>query len=132
MTRTAWLVAALAVSLAINLFAATFVAGAWSQRGASLNVGGLLPGGSALRQDVRAALAQRRDDIAQALGRLQQARRTVLETASSPDFDREAMQDALAELRAATGELQAIAQDALLTVVEQASPEQRRDFNPNP
>lgn len=68
MTRTSWLAVALAVSLAINLLAATFVAGAWSQRGASLNVGGLLPGGSALRQEVRAALAERRGDIAQALG----------------------------------------------------------------
>lgn len=132
MTRTSWLLAGLAVSLGVNLFAVAFLAGAWSPRADHFEMDTLLPRNGALRQQIRAELADRRDELGPALRRLQQARRTVLEAAGSANFDRSAMQAALLDLRDATQALQAIAQDALLTVVQESSPEQRQAFKPTP
>lgn len=132
MTRTSWLLTGLAVSLGANLFAVAFLAGAWSPRADHFEMETLLPRNGELRQKIRAELADRRDELGPALRRLQQARRTVTETASSASFDRSAMQAALLNLRDATQALQAIAHDALLTIVEEAGPEQRQSFKPTP
>lgn len=132
MTRTSWLLAGLAISLGVNFFAVAYFAGAWSPRADNFEMETLLPRNAELRQEIRAELADRRDELGPALRRLQQARRTVLEVASSADFDRSAMQAALLDLRDATVVLQAIAQDALLAVVQESSPEQRQAFKPTP
>jgi hypothetical protein len=122
MRRTTILTGALVLSLAVNIFAVAFLAGQWSQREARFDMAGLMPASDAMRQDIRAELAGNRAEIAAAVRRLQRARR-VVQDAATGTFDRAAVEAAMAEMRAATEELQAIGQAAVLSALEQAAEE---------
>lgn len=124
MRRMTIVTGALALSLAVNIFATAYVAGQWSQREARIDLAGLLPASDTIRRDVRAELANSRADIVAAVSKLQRARRVVQE-ATGASFDRVAVETALADMRAATEVLQVIAQAALLSALEQASRAER-------
>jgi uncharacterized membrane protein len=135
---------ALVVSVALNLFVGGIVVGRQVAVG---GLGGMAvslladPGERPVRQmlmriarnlepaeraRLRAAVADRREELEAAGHGIAEARRTVGELVAAPEFDRAAVDTALAELRQRTTAFQAIMQMAVVDAVAELPEESRR------
>jgi hypothetical protein len=124
-------IGALAVSVALNIFALSFVAGRWSAGGERWNaLSALLPFPAPIRAELQEALAERRREVLPALGRLNRARAAMLEIARAPELNATELEAAMAELRAATTAAQEIGHAALAEVLLEAAPEDRAAITP--
>jgi uncharacterized membrane protein len=118
-------IAALAVSLVANVFAASFVVGQWfgSTRLEPIISAPRYP--QSIRAAAREELRRSRGEVGPALARLRRARLAMFDAAWAPELDPAALETAMAEVRAATTSLQAIAQAALAKAIRAASPQER-------
>jgi len=130
MTMRHWgivmVVAALAISLLVNVFALSFIAGRWSAGGSRVDAAAFaLPYPEPIRAATREVLRENRVEVIAALARLRRARLAMFEEARRPDIDRGALDKAMAEVRAATTALQEVAQAALAKALLAASAQER-------
>lgn len=120
------LLGVLAVSLAANIFAFSFIAGRGAgDRWRGPDMRAVAPYPPELRNEVRERLRERRSDMGPALRRLREGRRAMFEAARAPQVDRAALDAAMKDVREATMDLQAISQAALADALERASAEDR-------
>ncbi|GAB4352832.1 MAG: hypothetical protein Kow0026_10630 [Oricola sp.] len=78
-----------------------------------------------LRKALRAEFRASRADVADDVARLDAARRRVLELLKADPLDEDAVRAAMAEVRTAVSDLQAVGQEHLLKVMRAADPAER-------
>ena len=81
-----------------------------------------------IRREITEGLARERPELRAALEDLQEARRHMFEVMTAEPFDRAALDEAFADVRAKTDALQQRGQGLLGDAVEQASPEARSEI----
>jgi len=124
-------VAAIVLLLAGNLFMAGTLAGQGLFGGAAENVPDaplarfLRTVPTEARPVLRAVLLDHREDLRGRLGALVSARRRMTDLLAAPQMDDAATTEAMADLRAATAELQAVLHEILLDAAHQLPPEVR-------
>jgi hypothetical protein len=133
------LLIALLLSIAVNLTVAGFAFGRFS---------GFRPGGGGggeidrlvqfgirtfppeIQNSIIDGAKKRDEEIRTKLDAVQAARRQMFQAMRANPFDPAALEQAYADMRARTTELQAIGQDIMLDAVEHASPDARAQIKP--
>jgi uncharacterized membrane protein len=123
--RAKIVLAVLAVSLVANIFAVSFVAGRWSVENRRPPAAMRMAYPPAIRDDIRDAIAARREEMAGAVRRLREARAAMRAAARASAFDAAALDRSMAEVREATAAVQVVSQNALAEALAKASPEDR-------
>jgi uncharacterized membrane protein len=129
--RGAYLVvAALAISLLANVFAASFILGQWFSNTRPEAVISAPRYPQPIRSAAREALRENRGELIPALVRLRRARLAMFDAARAAEFEPATLEAAMAEVRSATTAVQAIAQGALAKAIRGASPQDRATIRP--
>lgn len=85
-----------------------------------------------LRHQIGEQLGRHRGELRAALAEVRAARRHMFEVMTAEPFDRSNLDAAFAEVRAATDRLQALGQQLVGDVVEEATPGERAGIRPPP
>ena len=133
---------ALAISLTLNLFGLGFMSARWlhgpggdhhGPRGPFFGPRGLLLDselGGSMDAEVRGVMERHRESLRAQREQLREARQAVGAALGSEPFDAEALKQALARLRQATGESQALMHAALIEIAPALTHAQREGLQP--
>lgn len=130
MTRNHWLTIALLASLALNLFALSFLAGSWAGRwrggdGAIATLMERVPYPAPIRRAILAELRADPGPLLDAFRTLRAARAAMFDAQRAAELDRAELEARAEDVRGATDRLQALVQAAIVRALEKATPEDR-------
>jgi uncharacterized membrane protein len=122
----------LAASLCLNLFlGGAWLAGRWFERRVETVAASVMRAyPPELRRDVLRRLLQDRAELRSAVGGLREARQRMFAVMRADPLDRGALDAAMAEVRARTGDVQALLQSALVASLAEMPAAERAGIQP--